>query len=459
MVMKIQKLVARGIRGLYTEWSNSCKTASPVCIVLLSLLLEGCTRPAIHEPVTLTLLEEWTTKTFSEEREQELQQFTRETGIRVKLLPSPESARQKLALWQELLAAGAAGPDVYGIDVIWTRILNENFIDLKPYFTGEISAQFPAIAASYTVDNKLMAMAYRADMGLLFYRTDLLRNYGYRDPPKTWDELEIMAARIQAGERAKGKKEFWGLVWQGGAAEALTCNALEWQAAEGGGQIIEKDKTISVNNPHAIRAWQRAARWVGSISPRSVIGYEEWDAQNVWVAGDAVFMRNWPTAYVDSQAAGSPIRNKFDMALLPGGKAGRVGTLGGWGLAVSRFSAHPREALELVRYLSRKDIQVKRSSALAVPPTLPELYEMPEVLERNPRFALLSRAFRNGIVSRPSNVTGEKYQDVTDAYIQAVHSVLTGEKIASAAAVDLEKDLIRITGFKKGPPLDPPDVT
>jgi len=407
----------------------------------------------------LTLLEEWTTKTFSAAREQELQQFTQETGIRVKLLPSPESARQKLALWQELLAAGASGPDVYGIDVIWTRILNENFIDLKPYFTGEISAQFPAIAASYTVDNKLMAMAYRADMGLLFYRTDLLRNYGYRDPPKTWDELEIMAARIQAGERAKGKKEFWGLVWQGGAAEALTCNALEWQAAEGGGQIIEKDKTISVNNPHAIRAWQRASRWVGSISPRSVIGYEEWDAQNVWIAGDAVFMRNWPTAYVDSQATGSPIRNKFDMTLLPRGKAGRVGTLGGAGLGVSRFSTHRHEAVELVRYLSRKDIQVKRSSALAVPPTLPELYDMPEVLERNPRFALLSRAFRNGIVSRPSNVTGEKYQDVTDAYIQAVHSVLTGEKIASAAAVDLEKDLIRITGFKKGPPLDPPDVT
>src|SRR6266403_5778382 len=302
--------------------SNFGKMANRVCIVLLSLLLEACARPSVHGPVTLTLLEEWTNNTFSEARQQELQQFTQETGIRVNLLPSPESARQKLALWQELLETGASGPDVYGIDVIWARILNENFIDLKPYFTGEISAQFPAIAASYTVDNKLMAMAYRADMGLLFYRTDLLRNYGYRDPPKTWDELEIMAARIQAGERAKGKKEFWGLVWQGGAAEALTCNALEWQAAEGGGQIIEKDKTISVNNPHAIRAWQRASRWVGSISPRSVIGYEEWDAQNVWIAGDAVFMRNWPTAFVDSQATGSPIRNKFDMALLPGGKAG-----------------------------------------------------------------------------------------------------------------------------------------
>jgi trehalose/maltose transport system substrate-binding protein len=261
-----------------------------------------------------------------------------------------------------------------------------------------------------------------------------------------------MAARIQAGERGKGKKEFWGFLWQGAAAEALTCNALEWQAAEGGGQIIEEDKTISVNNPDAIRAWQRAARWVGSISPPSVVGYKEWDTLNVWVAGDAAFMRNWPTAYVDSQAAGSPIRSKFDITLLPGGKGGRVGTLGGAGLAVSRFSSHPREALELVRFLSRRDVQVKRSRVLSAPPTLPELYDLPEVLEPNPRFALLSQAFRTGMVSRPSSVTGKKYQDVTDAYIQAVHSVLNAEKSAPEAAAALENELVRITGFKKGLP-------
>src|SRR2546429_9961287 len=75
---------------------------------------------------------------------------------------------------------------------------------------------------------------------------------------------------------------------------------------------------------------------------------------NVWVAGDAAFMRNWPSAYADSQAAESPIRNKFDIALLPGGKAGRVGTLGGWGLGISRFSAHPREALEIGRASCRE---------------------------------------------------------------------------------------------------------
>ena len=420
-------------------------------VVLLSVLLEGCASPA-HEPVTLTLLEEWTNKKFSEGRQQELQRFTRETGIRVTLLPSPESAREKLALWQELLGTGTPGPDVYGIDVIWPWILEEDFIDLKPYFASEVSAQFPAISASYTVDNKLVALAYRADIGLLFYRTDLLHQYGYREPPSTWDELERMAVRIQAGERARGKKEFWGFVWQGAAAEALTCNALEWQAAEGGGRIIEEDRTISVNNPHAIRAWQRAARWVGSISPPSVIGYQEWDALNLWVGGDAAFMRNWPTAYVDSQAAASSIRNKFDITPLPAGQAGRVGTLGGAGLAVSRFSGHPREAVALVRYLSSQGVQVERSRVLSEPPTQPELYKLPEVLERNPRFAVLSQAFLTGTVSRPSAVTGKKYEDVTEAYIRSVHAVLTGERSAPEAAAALENELVRITGFKKGSP-------
>src|SRR5260370_28413674 len=269
----MQRVLAHGLSGLYAGWPSPAKLLSPICFVLLSFLLQACARTPVHAPVTLTLLEEWTTKTFSEAREQELLQFTRETGIRVKLLPSPESARQKLALWQELLAAGASGPDVYGIDVILTRILNQNFIDLKPYFTGEISAQFPAIAASYNEDNKLMAMAYRADMGLLFYRTDLLRKYGYREPPKTWDELEIMAARIQAGERAKGKKEFWGLVWQGGAAEALTCNAREWQAAAGAGHIIEEDKTSSGKNPPATPPSQTATRPVAATSPANASGH------------------------------------------------------------------------------------------------------------------------------------------------------------------------------------------
>src|SRR5260221_14744178 len=115
-------------------------------------------------------------------------------------------------------------------------MLAEYFVDLKPYFANEVSLQFPAIAATYTVDNKLVALAYRADIGLLYYRTDLLRQYGYHGPPRTWDELEIMAARIQAGERAKGKKKFLGFLWQGAGDEGFTCDPLEREGSRGGGR-------------------------------------------------------------------------------------------------------------------------------------------------------------------------------------------------------------------------------
>ena len=80
-----------------------------------------------------------------------------------------------------------------------------------------------------------------------------------------------------------------------------------------------------------------------------------------------------------------------------------------------------------------------------------ELYELPAILDPYPVLAN-SRQHGGGVVARPSIVAGQKYEDVSRAYIGAVHSVLTGEKAASVAAADLEKQLIEITGFRKGPP-------
>ena len=76
-------------------------------------------------------------------------------------------------------------------------------------------------------------------------------------------------------------------MWQGGADEGLTCNALEWQAAQDGGQIIEEDQAISVNNPKAITAWQRARTGLVHSRP-GVTGYREGDSLNVWVQGRGI---------------------------------------------------------------------------------------------------------------------------------------------------------------------------
>jgi trehalose/maltose transport system substrate-binding protein len=425
-----------------------------VAILLLFLCLD-CSRQSSHEPVTLTFLDvEWDAPDLLTGLGQDLQAFTRETGIGVKRLPRPDGSLKQLALWREVLQKGEPTPDVLGIDVIWSGMLSQYLMDLKPYFAAELSSQYPVVAASYTVGDKVVAIPRHAYVGVLLYRPDLLRQYGYRDPPRTWDELQTMASRIQAGERAKGKQDFWGYVWQGGIDEDLTCDGLEWQISEGGGRIIEDNKTISVNNPQVIRAWERAARWVGSISPPGVVAYGKQDSENVWGSGKAAFLRDWESDYSLTHGAPVPgeIGGKVGVTSVPGGRAGRACTLGGNGLAVSRTSNHPREAIELIRFLLHRDIQVAHADERTEPPKEMELYELPAILEPYPRLAKLKEP-KGGVVARPSIIAGQKYEDVSRAYIQAAHSVLAGEKSASVAAAALEKQLVEIIGFGTGPPL------
>ena len=430
-------------------------------IFLLAMTLSAC-RQSVPEPVTLNYFRlGWLSQSAELSTAAPLlQRFTQETGIHLKNLPVPESSLDQLQLSQKLLQEGGSGPDVLGIDLIWSGVLQGDLIDLSSYLSAEISSLEPHLMPSYVVGGKVVAIPYAVQVGSLEYRTDLLREYRYDHPPNTWDELESMAERIQEGERAKGKKNFWGYVWQGAAAEALTCNALEWQVAEGGGRIIENDRTISVNNPAAIRSWRRATRWIGWISPPSVLEYQELDSTNIFDSGGAAFSRVWgPTTITPSgQFRLHHLRNSMKASWtgytrIPGGPGGRAGTLGGSGIAVSRHSAYAQEAIELARFLIREEIHSseREQSASADPAAQPTVYDLPSISDLHKPSEKWSQS-KSGVVSRPSAEAGDKYEQVTRAYFGAVRSVLTGQRGAPEAAAELEKQLIKITGFSTGPP-------
>ena len=288
-----------------------------------------------------------------------LDQFEKNTGHKVTIVPMPPSTTDQFGQYKLWLAAGNSDIDVYQTDVIWAPQLANQLVDLTEATKDVVGAHFPSIVESQTVDGKLVALPIFTDAPALYYRKDLLDKYGAK-VPTTWAELAETAKLVMDKEREAGNPDMWGFVFQGNAYEGLTCDALEWVKSNGGGQIIEPDGTISINNPQAAAAIEMAKGWMGTIAPPGVLAYQEEEARGVWQTGNAVFMRNWPYAYSLGNGDDSAIKGKFDVTTLPAGSgegARSAATLGGWNLAVSKYSENPEAAIEMVKWIASPEMQ------------------------------------------------------------------------------------------------------
>jgi trehalose/maltose transport system substrate-binding protein len=140
------------------------------------------------------------------------------------------------------------------------------------------------------------------------------------------------------------------------------------------------------------------------------------------------------------------VKGKVGVAVLPQGEgsgARHAAALGGQHLAVSRYSAHPKEATDLVRYLTSAQEQKRRALEGSFNPTLRSLYEDKELLAANP-FYRDFLPIADSAIARPSTVTGRRYNQVSSAFVRTVHGALSGQGAASASLVDLSKELERL---------------
>lgn len=105
-----------------------------------------------------------------------------------------------------------------------------------------------------------------------------------------------------------------------------------------------------------------------------------------------------------------------------------------------------------MKFLTRRESQLRFTRELGWTPTRPDLYDDPEVLLANPYFRWLKDALPQIAVARPAGVTRKSYTAVSDAYAQAVHSVLTGQQNPADAMAALEKTLTRLAGDRRWNP-------
>ena len=376
----------------------------------------------------------------------QLDRFEKETGNKVSMVAMPANTSDNFGQYRLWLAAGNSDIDVYRTDVIWAPQLADQFLDLTEAAREVVGQHIPSIIQSQTVDGKLVALPMFTDAPALYYRKDLLEKYK-KPVPKTWNELATTAKEIQDGERTAGNKSMYGFVFQANAYEGLTCNALEWVKSSGGGQIIDPDGTITINNPDAATAIDKAKGWIDTIAPKGVLAYTEEEARGVWQTGNAVFMRNWPYAYALSGNADSAVKDKFDVAPLPSGKEGQssAATLGGWNLAVSKYSKSPQEAIKLALFLSAPEQQKERAIALASMPTITALYDDKDIAAAQPLIPNWKPVFETS-VPRPSAPTKVKYNEVSNLFWSTVHDTLSGNGTAADNLELLEAELTELRG-------------
>ena len=349
--------------------------------------------------------------------------FTRDTGIKVNVVPHPKESDQSYAQLVRAFSQKSSSIDVAMVDVVWPGAFAPYLVDLKPKLGKQSKLHIKSIVQNDTINGRLVAMPWFGDYGILYYRTDLLKKYGYNAPPKTWGDLFKMARKIQAGER-KTNDNFYGFVFQGNAYEGLTCNTLEWVASAGGGSIISGGKA-TIDNAKARTILDAMRAQIGKTTPRGVTSYKEDETEHAFDGGNAAFARNWPYQYGIGAKAGSKVKGKFSVTVLPHGATGKsVGTVGGWQLAVSKFSKHKNAAIEFVRYMTSPAVEKFDALTNSNVPTIVSVAKDKQVRAKNPylkpAIASVPRA------TRPARFLKTHYNEASKVIYQGVNQILNG---------------------------------
>jgi multiple sugar transport system substrate-binding protein len=343
--------------------------------------------------------------------------------IRVVQRATPDAADQRHQLYVQWLNAGASEPDILQLDVVWTpEFAAAGWILDLDRFRPPTDSFFPATIAANRWNGRLYALPWFVDVGMLYWRTDLMAA-----PPQTFDELERTAAGAQASRGLR-----YGLVWQGARYEGLVTVFSEYLGGFGG-RILDGGR-VTVGSPAAVRALtaMRDEIYRERIVPPAALTWHEEESRFAFQNGESAFMRNWPYAYAlmeDSSA--SRVAGRFAVVPMPAAPGGRAtAALGGAQLAINAHSDHPEAAWAVIEYLTRPEQMLERARGVGQFPTRRALYDdsaLAHALEIPPAQA---RAVIEHAVPRPVTPV---YTQLSDILQVDLHRALTRQQEPAAA--------------------------
>ena len=362
-------------------------------------------------------------------------------NVTVEMVEGPTSADLRENLYTAALLARDDSFDLVYMDVTWTpKFAAAGFLlPLDERFSAtELEALLPSAVQAGKFRGRLYRIPVRTDVGLLYYRSDLLAQAGIA-PPETFDDVVGIARDLGA------PPERWGLVWQGSQYEGLVCIYLEVLHGHGGFWVDADTLEVGLDRPPALAALEFlvSSRRPDGISPPGVTTYKEDEGRRVFQDGRAVFLLSWSYVWRLAQAEGSPVAGKVavrSVVHLPG-RTG-AGTLGGWGLGISRFSRRPDLALAFVRHAISLDGQRLLCRDTGYAPTRTGAYDDPLLRAANPFLAQLLPLHARA-VARPAI---PRYAQASDILQRHLSAALAGIVPASQALRSAAGETRRLLG-------------
>ncbi|HEY0213353.1 MAG TPA: ABC transporter substrate-binding protein [Paenirhodobacter sp.] len=341
-------------------------------------------------------------------------------------LPPPSSSTEVYQRLVQLLARRNGTPDVFSQDAIWIAgfaaagwaLPLDEFLDAdarSQYFTGTLNA--------CTWDNKVTALPWFMDTGMMYYRKDLVEKHNAKVPEQWADMVALGQAAVKAGDC-----EF-GYIWQGKQAEVLVCNAVELIASNNGAILADDGRSSRIGEPEAIAAIKFLYDSMNSygISPKDVLSWDEEPSRQPFTAGKSIFTRNWSYVWPIAQdPAASIIVGKVGASPLPhfpGGKS--ASCLGGYQLGLNANTKERDASWEFMSWLSAPEQQRRIALNFGLGPSRPALFDDAELNQKQPFMATLRPVFTN---ATPRPVTPE-YAKVTLALQSGISKALVSGEV------------------------------
>ncbi len=328
------------------------------------------------------------------------------------------------------LAAGDTDPDVFECDIIWVSQFGAAgwLMDLTDRLEASAEEYVAGPLSTCYYNDKAYAYPNYTDVGLLYYRTDLVDT-----PPADWDELVEMSKKYAGKDSAK-----YGYVFQMYQGEPTSCNMLEFIKQNGGTDL--KEGAFAMNNENTKGALEFVRNLISEgISPEGVLSHKPDDTLSIFQAGDALFMRNWTYAYELSNADTSKVAGNVGVAPLPSGTNGEEssGTLGGWNYAINANTDAPEASVAFAEFMSSYEAQKISVLKRGTFPTNAALYEDQEVLADKPYLADIKEAAEN---AKPRPQVRD-YSAISSIFQVYFHKALLGELTDDEALEQMDKEL------------------